>query len=62
MSDLVAALARLKRYRAALTADVVDDASGLTAADLDTIIAAVQAPGDLEPGGSLTEDDLGNFA
>lgn len=62
MSDPIPALARLKQFRASLGADWVDEESGLTAGDLDAIVAAVHAPGDREPGGSLTEDDLGNFA
>lgn len=60
---LDAALDRLARFRAAHDADAtIDAASGLTAADLDVIVAAAKPPSDLEPGGSQSLDDLANFA
>jgi hypothetical protein len=63
MSDLITALTRLRAFRSTWEADAqIDEESQLTAADLDTIIAAAEGPVDLKPGGSLTEDDLGNFA
>ncbi|MEZ0495858.1 hypothetical protein [Sphingomonas sp. IW22] len=54
---------RLKAFRAQMAADAVIDAeSGLTAADIDTILAACQPPSDLEPGGSMDIDDLSGAA
>ena len=61
MSDLITALSRLRAFRSTWADDArIDEESELTAADLDTISAAAEGPAD--PGGSLTEDDLGNFA
>lgn len=60
---LNAALDHLRRFRATFNAgDQVDEESGLTADDLDAIIAAVRSPTDLEPGGSLSIDDIGDVA
>lgn len=41
---------------------VLDSESGLTAGDIDQILAASRAPADLEPGGSLDLDDLSGNA
>jgi hypothetical protein len=60
---LAEAVARLTLFRAYWEAgDEIDKTSHLTADDLDLIIDAVQPHADLEPGGSLTADDLGNMA
>ncbi|HTG39595.1 hypothetical protein [Sphingomonas sp.] len=54
---------RLQAFRGRMEADAVIDAeSGLTAADLDTILASCQPPSDLEPGGSMDVDDLSGNA
>ncbi|MBB4155294.1 hypothetical protein GGQ80_003214 [Sphingomonas jinjuensis] len=60
---LSAALDHLRRFRATFNAgDHVDEESGLTADDLDAILAAIEPPADLESGGSLSIDDLGDVA
>jgi len=74
MSDpatLASAIAHLRDFRASLyDGDEVDEESHLRAADLDVVLAAAElqlradqaASSDLEPGGSLSVDDLGNVA
>jgi hypothetical protein len=60
---LATALSHLQSFRATFAAeDTVDQISGLTAQDLDTIMAAAKPATDLEPGGTLTADDLGDVA
>jgi hypothetical protein len=60
---LNSALDHLRRFRAAFNpGDSVDEESGLTADDLDAILAAIRSPADLQPGGSLSIDDVGNVA
>jgi hypothetical protein len=41
---------------------VLDSESGLTAGDIDQLLAACRAPTDLEPGGSLDLDELSGNA
>jgi len=63
MLDLTSAIARLRAFRSSWDAeDQIDEATGLTAQDLDLVLAALEPGADLEPGGSLTADDLGNLA
>lgn len=74
MSDpttLARAIAHVRDFRATLyDGDEVDEGSHLRAADLDIVIAAAElqlradrATGsDLEPGGEMGIDDLGNIA
>ena len=70
-SNLADAIAHLREFRATLyDGDEVDEESHLRVADLDVVIAAAEqqlradqaAGSDLEPGGSLGADDLGNVA
>lgn len=61
--ELGRAIAHLRRFRTTFNAgDSVDEESGLTADDLDAILAAIRSPSDLEPGGSLSIDDIGDVA
>ncbi|WP_141395801.1 hypothetical protein [Sphingomonas spermidinifaciens] len=54
---------RLEAFRGDAPADrVLDAASGLTAGDVDVLLAACRSPTDLEPGGSLSLDDLSGNA
>lgn len=54
---------RLKAFRGDAPPDRVLDAdTGLTAADIDAVLAASRTPTDLEPGGSLDLDDLSGAA
>ncbi|WP_315762817.1 hypothetical protein [Sphingomonas sp. Y38-1Y] len=54
---------RLKAFRGDAPTDrVLDAVSGLTAGDVDALLAACRAPTDLEPGGSLDIDDLSGNA
>ncbi len=74
MSDpttLASAIAHLRNFRATLyDGDEVDEESHLRVADLDVVLAAAElqlrseqsATSDLEPGGDLSVDDLGNMA
>jgi len=56
MIELASAIERLKTFRCSLyDGDVIDEASDLSVADLDIIIAAVD---DLVPTGSATLDQL----
>lgn len=68
---LAKAIAHIRDFRATLyDGDEVDEASRLSAADLDIVIAAAErqleaeqsAGSDLEPGGRLGIDDLGDVA
>ncbi|MBB4087888.1 hypothetical protein [Sphingomonas carotinifaciens] len=61
MSNLDQAIERLQSFRARHAAGQSID-SGLTADDIDTILEQLRRPTDLEPGGSLGADDLGNLA
>jgi hypothetical protein len=70
-TTLADAIAHLRNFRGTLyDGDEVDEESHLRAADLDIVIAAAEqqlradqaAGSDLEPGGSLSADDLGNVA
>jgi hypothetical protein len=65
MADLITALARLRAFRSTWEPNAeIDEKSGLTAADLDAILAAAEAPDDDEPGGSFNggDYDLGKLA
>ncbi|WP_445190939.1 hypothetical protein ACT009_09985 [Sphingomonas sp. Tas61C01] len=63
MADLLTALERLRAFRSTWDADAeIDEQSGLTAADLTTILAAADWTSTPEPGDALTIDDLGSFA
>ncbi|TKD53187.1 hypothetical protein [Sphingomonas baiyangensis] len=58
-----AALARLRAFRERHAGNAtIDTETGLTAADLDTILAGRKATTDLDPGGSLDADDLAGAA
>ncbi|MBB4154544.1 hypothetical protein GGQ80_002460 [Sphingomonas jinjuensis] len=71
IDTLAKAIAHVRDFRTSLyDGDEIDEASGLSAADLDIVIAAAErqlqsetsAGSDLTPGGSLTVDDLGDVA
>lgn len=63
MSNLDQAIERLQGFRARHAAgQSIDTDSGLTADHIDTILEQLRRPTDLEPGGSLGADDLGNLA
>jgi hypothetical protein len=54
---------RLQAFRGDAPPDkVLDGDSGLTAGDIDALLAACRAPADLEPGGSMDIDDLSGAA
>jgi hypothetical protein len=68
---LAKAIAHVRDFRTSLyDGDEIDEASRLSATDLDIVIAAAErqlqseqaAGSDLEPGGSLSVDDLGDVA
>lgn len=68
---LAKAIAHIRAFRETLyDGDEVDEASGLSASDLDIVIAAAErqlaaersAGSDMEPGGGPSLDDLGDVA
>lgn len=63
MSTLDQAIERLQGFRSRHAAgQPIDRDSGLTGEDIDIILQHLRRPTDLEPGGSLGADDLGNLA
>jgi hypothetical protein len=65
MPDLISALARLRAFRSTWEGDAtIDEGSQLTAADLDTILAAAEGPDDDGSSGPLNggDYDLGELA
>lgn len=59
MSNLITALTRLRAFRSTWDDDAqIDEVSELTAADLDVILAAAEAPDVEDTGGSLNDGDL----
>jgi hypothetical protein len=65
MSNLISALARLRAFRSTWEDDAeIDEESGLTAADLDTILAAAEGADEDASGDLLNGDDyeLGKLA